>query len=263
MPTNRSPNHLRQALLALEVPFGGTFDAPAVEWRRLLSEWFGTFVLVLVAAGAVVVNDASGGAVPLASRVVAPGIVVMGLIYSTGPIGGAHLNPAVTLCFATRGNFPWLRVPGYLLAQLCGAVAAAGVLRALFGDRVSVGATLPGAGFSAGDSLGIELLLTLVLCTVILGTAWGVRTSVPTQPSPLVKLRRAAGSWAAPVSGASMNPARSFGPALVAGDWRSWWVYWIGPVIGGQVAAGLAWVLRGSHTAAGDLAAQGDPDLFS
>jgi len=145
------------------------------EWRRLFSEAFGTFLLVEVAAGAPVVGSVFHGQVPLDAQVVAPGLMVMAIIYFMGMVSGAHLNPAVTLSFAARGNFPWRRVPGYVLAQLVGASAAAVLLRALFGPVGHLGATLPGPGVSSGKTLVVEALLTLGLVSVILGTASGAR----------------------------------------------------------------------------------------
>jgi aquaporin Z len=231
------------------------------EWRRLFSEVLGTFLLVVVAAGAPVVNAVSHGQVPLDAQVVAPGLMVMAIIYFMGMVSGAHLNPAVTLSFAARGNFPWIRVPGYILAQLVGATAASLVLRALFGTVGHLGATLPGSGISSGKALVVEALLTLGLVSVILGTASGARNVGANAALAVGGYIALAGLWAAPVSGASMNPARSFGPALVAGDWTNWWAYVAGPIAGGLLAVGVAWILRGPPSLAANLAAQGEtPD---
>jgi len=249
----------RRAILALEAPFGASFDQPAVEWRRLFAEYFGTFFLVLVAAGAPVVNASSDGAISLASQVVAPGVMVMALIYSTGAVGGAHLNPAVTIAFAVRGNFPWLRVPGYVLMQFAGAVSSAVLLRMVFGNVGDLGATSPGAGISDAEALVIEAVLTLGLVTVILGTASGAKNVGANAALAVGGYVALAGLWAAPATGASMNPARSLGPALVGGHWDAWWVYVLGPVLGGLIAVGAAWLLRGPPSRAGDVAAQGEP----
>ena len=228
------------------------------EWRRLFSEALGTFLLVVVAAGAPVVDAVSHGQVPLDAQVVAPGLMVMAIIYFMGMVSGAHLNPAVTLSFATRGNFPWSRVPGYLVAQLVGATAASLLLRALFGTVGHLGATLPGPGISSGTALVIEALLTLGLVSVILGTASGARNVGVNAALAVGGYIALAGLWAAPISGASMNPVRSFAPALVGGDWRSWWVYLAGPIAGGLLAVGVAWILRGPPSLAGSSAAQGE-----
>lgn len=260
MPPNAATPGPLSALLSLEVPFGTTFDAPAVEWRRLASEFLGTLLLVLVAAGAVVVNSVSGGRVSLASQVVAPGILVMALIYTVGSVGGAHLNPAVTLCFAVRGNFPWIRVPGYIATQFAGAIAAAALLRGLFGDVAALGATFPAPGISNAQAMVVEGLLTFTLCTVILGTASGAKNVGTNAAIAVGGYVAAAGLWAAPITGASMNPARSFGPALISGDLQSWWIYFVGPIGGALLGVGAAWILRGRPTRAGSLAAQGDLD---
>ncbi len=231
------------------------------EWRRLFSEVLGTFLLVVVAAGAPVVDAVSHGQVSLGAQVVAPGLMVMAIIYFMGMVSGAHLNPAVSLSFAARGNFPWSRVPGYILAQLIGATAASLLLRALFGTVGHLGATLPGPGISSGTAFVLETLLTFGLVSVILGTASGARNLGANAALAVGGYIALAGLWAAPISGASMNPARSFGPELVTGDWTSWWVYVAGPVAGGLLAVGIAWILRGPPSLAANVAAQGEaPD---
>jgi len=241
----------------LEPPFGARLDDPVVEWRRLFAELFGTTMLVLVAAGGPVVDTVVAGSVSPTARVVAPGLMVMALIYSTGAVGGAHLNPAVTLSFAVRGNFPWIRVPGYVIMQILGAIAATAGLRAVFGDVGDLGATLPGQGVSTGQALAVEILLTLGLVTVILGTASGAKNVGPNAAIAIGAYVALAGLWAAPISGASMNPARSLGPALVGARWDSWWIYVVGPAVGGVVAVGCAWLLRGPPSPAANDAAQG------
>ena len=227
------------------------------EWRRLFSEALGTFFLVLVAAGAPVVDATSHGKVPLDAAVVAPGLMVMAVIYFMGTISGAHLNPAVTVSFALRGNFPWRRVPGYLAAQAVGGVAAAGFLRVSFGNVGDLGATTPGAGIGAATTTVMEVVLTAGLVSVILGTASGARNVGANAALAVAGYIVLAGLWAAPVTGASMNPVRSLAPALVGGHWRYWWAYLIGPLAGGVIAVGLAWVLRGPPSPAASEAAQG------
>ena len=234
------------------------------EWRRLFSECFGTFLLVIAAAGAPVVDAVSHGQVPIDAQVVAPALMVMGIIYFMGMVSGAHLNPAVTLSFAARGNFPWSRVPGYVGAQVVGAVVASLLLRGLFGNVGHLGATLPGPGISSGKVVIVEALLTLGLVSVILGTASGARNIGANAALAVGGYIALAGLWAAPITGTSMNPARSFGPQLVGGDWTSWWAYVAGPLIGGALAVGVAWILRGPPSLAGNEAAQGELDpIFS
>ncbi|MHB1582424.1 MAG: MIP/aquaporin family protein [Acidimicrobiales bacterium] len=242
----------------LQTPWTRDFHDLSYEWRRLFSEAFGTFLLVLVAAGGGVVDAVSHGQVPLDAQVVAPGLVVMAVIYFMGTVSGAHLNPAVTVAFALRRNFPWYRVPGYVVAQLVGSVLAALFLRANFGNVGTLGSTLPGRGVGGGTALLFELVLTGGLVSVILGTASGARNIGANAALAIAGYIALAGLWAAPISGASMNPARSIGPALVGGHWADWWAYVVGPLAGGVVAVGFAWVLRGSPSPAADIAAQGD-----
>lgn len=245
-----------------QTPWTRDFHDLTYEWRRLFSEVFGTFLLVVVAAGAPVVDASSHGQVPLDAQVVAPGLMVMAIIYFMGAVGGAHLNPAVSVSFALRGNFPWKRVPGYVLAQLVGAVAAAGLLRLVFGDVGRLGTTFPGPHTSAGTVVVIEALLTTGLVSVILGTASGARNIGANAGIAVGGYIVLAGLWAAPVTGASMNPFRSLGPAIVGGYWTDWWAYVIGPLAGGVIAVGVAWILRGPPSLAASSAAQGsDPTL--
>jgi aquaporin Z len=216
------------------------------EGRRLFSELLGTFLLVLVAVGGGMVNARFGGnAVPYTARVVAPALMVAAIILFMGTVSGAHLNPAVSVAFAARGDFPWKRVPAYIVAQFVGAALATLLLWALIGKQGSAGLTLPGSGISTGTALVWELVLTAGLVSVILGTASGAQQIGPLAAIGVGSYIALAGLWGSPVSGASMNPARSLGPALVLGDWTSWWAYLVGPVAGGLIAVGIAYVLRG------------------
>lgn len=234
------------------------FVESAHEWRRLFAEAWGTFLLVVVSAGAGVVGAQSGGAVSLGMKVVAPGLMVMAIIYFMGTVSGAHLNPAVTLAFAARRNFPWSRVPGYLVAQVVGGVAAAAFLRAMFGTLGLVGATTPGSGVGDFRALAMEVLLTTGLVSTILGTSSGARNIGSNAALAVGGYIALAGLWAAPVSGASMNPVRSFAPDLIRGDLATTWIYIVGPLLGGMIAVGFEWILKGRPTAAGALAAQGE-----
>jgi aquaporin Z len=237
------------------------FLDPAHEWRRIFAEMWGTFLLVLVAAGGGVVAAKSGGAVTLGMIVVAPGLMVMAIIYFMGSVSGAHLNPAVTLAFAVRRNFPWRRVPGYILAQIAGGIAAAEFLHALFGTAGALGATLPGVDISNGTALAMEVVLTAGLVNTILGTASGARNIGANGAIAVGGYIALAGLWAAPISGSSMNPVRSFAPDLVRGDMNSTWIYIVGPVLGALIGVAFEWILKGKPTAAGAIAAQGSLDI--
>src|SRR6516164_915192 len=216
------------------------------EGRRLFSELLGTFFLVLVAVGGGMVNARFGGnAVPYTAKVVAPALMVAAIILFMGTVSGAHLNPAVSFAFALRGDFPWKRVPAYVVAQFIGAVLATLLLWALIGKQGSAGLTLPGNGISTTTAMLWEAVLTAGLVSVILGTASGAQQIGPLAAVGVGSYIALAGLWGSPVSGASMNPARSLGPALVLGNWTAWWAYLAGPVAGGAIAVGFAYVLRG------------------
>jgi aquaporin Z len=230
-------------MLWLEFGNRADFDDPRREWRRLFSELLGTFALVLAAAGGGLLH--AKGQISLAAAVVAPGLMVTAIILFMGAVSGAHLNPAVSLAFALRGDFPWRRVPGYIVIQLIGATLACLFLRWVFGNVEHLGATLPGPGYKNWQALLMEIVLTTLLVSVILGTASAAQNVGAIAALGVGGYIALAGLWAAPVSGVSMNPARSFGPALASGYWTSYWVYLVGPVIGALIAVGCAQVLRG------------------
>ncbi|MFZ2383528.1 MAG: aquaporin [Candidatus Nanopelagicales bacterium] len=233
------------------------FDDPRFEYRRLFSEVWGTFLLVMVAAGGGVIGaEVFGSELTLAMKALAPGMMVMGIIFFMGTISGAHLNPVVTLAFAVRGNFPWLRVPGYIIAQLVGAILASLVLQWMFGNVIA-GATEPAPAVSLWVAMLTEALLTLGLVSVILGTASGARNVGINGAIAVGTYIGLVSVWGAPVSGASMNPARSFAPMLVGADLANYWIYLVGPLVGAMVAVGFEYILRGKATKAGADAAQG------
>jgi aquaporin Z len=255
--------HAEVALRSLGQPNSvrGEFDFwdDHYEGRRLFSELLGTFFLVLVAVGGGMVSARFGGnAVPYGAKVVAPALMVAAIILFMGTVSGAHLNPAVSFAFALRGDFPWKRVPAYIVAQFAGAILATLLLWALIGKQGSAGLTLPGHGISTTTAMLWELVLTTGLVSVILGTASGAQQIGALAAIGVGSYIALAGLWGSPVSGASMNPARSLGPALVLGDWTAWWAYLVGPVAGAAIAVGFAFVLRGSGGGrSGVAAAQG------
>lgn len=226
------------------------------EARRLFAELLGTFALTFVAAGGEVIAVISGGEVSPAARAVAPGLLVMAMIYTLGSQSGAHFNPVVTLAFTLRQDFPWRRVPSYWVAQIVGAVLAALLLRVLFGLVGHLGATLPRHGII--EALVMEVVLTFLLVTVILGTATNHRLTGPNAAIAVGGTIALIGLFAAPISGASMNPARSLGPFLVSGQLADAWIYIVGPLVGALLAVLVAWLLRGKTTQEAVEAAKGD-----
>jgi aquaporin Z len=162
-----------------------------------------------------------------------------------GHVSGAHLNPAVTVAFALRGDFPWRRVPGYIVVQLVGATLAALFLRAVLNVSSVHGSNYPASGHSSAAAMWMEMILTLGLVSVILGTASGAQNVGMLGAFGVGGYIALAGLWASPLSGASMNPARTFGPDLVAANFIDFWVYLVGPVVGAVLAVFFAWVLRG------------------
>ena len=235
------------------------FADPKQEWRRLFSELLGTFFLVLVAAGGGMMGQAFPNTIDRSAAVVAPGLMVMAVILFMGKVSGAHLNPAVSVAFALRGDFPWRRVPGYIIVQLIGGTLAALFLHAVINVSATYGSNYPAAGYSAGSAFLMEVVLTFGLVSVILGTASGAQNIGVFGAIGVGAYIALAGLWGSPISGASMNPARTFGPNLVGTDFTSYWVYVAGPLAGAILAVGAAWLLRGPGGGrAGSAAAQGD-----
>jgi aquaporin Z len=235
------------------------FHNPRQEWRRLFSELFGTFLLVLVAAGGGMMSQAFPNTISRAAAVTAPGLMVMGIILFMGKVSGAHLNPAVSIAFALRRDFPWTRVPGYIVAQLIGATLAALFLHAVINVSAMYGSNYPAANYSNGAAFWMEFILTLGLVSVILGTASGAQNIGIMGAFGVGGYIALAGLWGSPISGTSMNPARTFGPDLVGHDFTAYWVYVAGPLAGAVVAVLFAYVLRGRGGGqSGSAAGQGD-----
>jgi aquaporin NIP len=209
--------------------------------RRAFAECIGTYALVTAGCGAIVVN-ATTGALTHVGIALTFGLIIMVMIAATGHLSGAHFNPAVTLAFALTRHFPWRDVPVYIGAQLLGAVGGAFTLQILFGSVGHLGATLP-AG-SAFQSFGLEVLLTAVLMFVIISVATDTRAVGEVAALAIGGTVALDALWGGPISGASKNPARSFGPALIAGAWQSHWVYWLGPIFGAILGAYVYQFLR-------------------
>ncbi len=234
------------------------FHNPRQEWRRLFSELFGTFFLVLVAAGGGMMGEAFPNTISRTAAVVAPALMVMAMIMFMGKVSGAHFNPAVSIAFALRRDFPWNRVPGYVVVQLLGATLAALVLHQLIHVSAVHGSNYVASGYSDWSGFWMELLLTFGLVSVILGTASGAQNIGIIAALGVGAYIALAGLWGSPISGASMNPARTFGPDLIGGKFTDYWVYVAGPIAGAAVAVAIAFVLRGQGGGlSGSGAAQG------
>ncbi len=209
--------------------------------RQAGAELVGTYALVTAGCGAIMVNAQTGelGHVGVSLTF---GLIILVMIAAVGHISGAHFNPAVTIAFAITRHFPWRNVFIYVTAQIVGAVLGAMTLRFLIGDVAGLGVTLPSA--SIGQSFGMESLLSAVLMFVIISVA--TDTKAVGAPAALAIGFTVAldALWGGPITGASMNPARSFGPALIAGIWSNQWVYWIAPVVGAGIGAILYQLLR-------------------
>ena len=243
----------REVVSALE-----DFKDPSQEWRRLFSELLGTFFLVLVAAGGGMMGQAFPDTISRTAAVVAPGLMVMAIILFMGKVSGAHLNPAVSIAFSLRGDFPWRRVPGYIVVQLAGAALAAWFLQSVIHVSATYGSNYPAANYSSLDAFLMETVLTLGLVSVILGTASGAQNVGILGAIGVGAYIALAGLWGSPISGTSMNPARTFGPDLVGANFTDYWVYVAGPLLGALLAVGAAYVLRGPGGGlAGSGAAQG------
>ena len=221
------------------------FNDPRQEWRRLFSELLGTFFLVLAAAGGGMMGHAFPGVISHTAAVTAPALTVMAIILFMGKVSGAHLNPAVSIAFALRRDFPWWRVPGYIIVQLAGATLAALFLHAVINVSAMYGSNYPASGYSDLAAFWMELILTLGLVSVILGTASGAQNVGVIGAFGVGAYIALAGLWGSPISGASMNPARTFGPDLASRTFTSYWVYIAGPIAGAALAVFIAFVLRG------------------
>jgi MIP family channel proteins len=200
----------------------------------LTAEFVGTFALVFAGCGAIMV-DANTGALGHLGVALSFGLVIMVMIYAVGHVSGAHLNPAVSFAFALNRRFPWTRVYGYWAAQLLGALAAAALLRASLGNVAHVGATLPSG--SQAQSFLWELLLTFFLMFVIMAVATDTRAVGEAAAIPIGGTVALDALFGGPVSGASMNPARSIGPAFVSGDLHALWLYILAPLAGAVLGA--------------------------
>jgi aquaporin Z len=205
--------------------------------KKLLAECLGTFTLVFAGTGAIVINQVAGGVTGHAGIAIVFGLVVLAMIHTFGDVSGAHLNPAVTTAFAAAGRFAWREVPGYIGAQIVGALAASALLHFLFPEATTLGATLP-AG-PPMQSFVLEIVLTAVLMLTILSVSTGAKEKGITAGIAIGGVIALEAMFAGPICGASMNPARSLAPALVSGNLTHLWIYLAAPMIGALIAIPL------------------------
>jgi MIP family channel proteins len=209
--------------------------------QRAAAEALGTYALVTAGCGAIMV-DSTTHALTHVGVAATFGLIILVMIAATGHISGAHFNPAVSVAFAVARHFPWREVPAYVAGQMLGAAGGALTLQGLLGPVARLGATVPAAG--AGQAFGVEVLLTAVLMFVITAVATDTRAVGELAAVAIGATVALDALWGGPLSGASMNPARSFGPALVAGIWQDQWVYIGGPLLGAILGAVLYQAVR-------------------
>jgi aquaporin Z len=225
---------------------------------RLIIEFFGTFLLVTVATGSGVIDHYAGGQpVTKAAAFIAPGLLVMALIYAWGPLSGVHINPAVTAAFYGRGVFPLRWVVPYWTAQFAGALGSALFLQATF-SHVTAGGTYP-ISTPGGDwrAFIMEIVLTATLVSVVLNTATGSRSIGHNAAIAVGATIALLGLFANPIAGSSMNPARTLGPDIVGVHFTGWWAYVFGDLIGAAIAVVLIGLVRGAPRKAEQATAEG------
>ena len=201
--------------------------------KKLLAEFLGTLGLVFAGTGAIVINDQTG-ALGHPGIALTFGLIVLAMIYCFGDVSGAHMNPAVTIGFAAAGRSEWREVPGYIGAQLLGALAASGLLKFLFPANATLGATLPAGAVS--QSFVLEVVLTFFLMLVILSVSAGADEKGLTAAIAIGSVIALEAMFAGPICGASMNPARSLAPALISGHVENLWLYLTAPILGALLA---------------------------
>jgi aquaporin NIP len=202
--------------------------------KKYCAEFFGTFSLVFAGTGAIIINDVGGGTVTHVGIALTFGLVVLAMIYAVGDVSGAHLNPAVTLGFFAARRMETREVLPYIISQFAGALAASGVLRCLFPQHATLGATEPSG--SNMQSFVLEAILTCLLMFVILSVSTGAKEKGITAGIAVGAIITLEALFAGPICGASMNPARSLGPSLVSAHWHSLWLYLIAPPLGALAA---------------------------
>jgi len=221
--------------------------------KKLLAELLGTFALVFAGTGAIVIDAASHGAIGHAGVALTFGLIVLAMIDTFGDVSGAHLNPAVTVAFAVAGRFAWREVAGYVLAQGFGALAASALLRSLFPADGTLGATIPAGPW--GQSFVLEVVLTTVLMLAILSVSTGAKEKGMRAGITIGAVIALEAMFAGPICGASMNPARSLGPAVMSGHLQALWIYLLAPMLGALIAVPLCMGVRDGGCCGGACAA--------
>ena len=211
--------------------------------NRWVAEFLGTFALVFAGTGAIIVDQVQAHSITHVGVALTFGLIVLAMIYGLGDVSGAHLNPAVTLGFACANRFAWRDVPGYVVAQTTGAFVASGLLRLLFPTHANLGATLPAD--TAMQSFILEIILTFILMLVILGVSTGAKEKGITAGVAVGAVIALEALFGGPISGASMNPARSLAPAVVSGHLEHLWIYLVAPIVGALAAVPACGLVRG------------------
>lgn len=224
--------------------------------NKFIAEAVGTFILVFAGTGAIVVNEASGGTITHSGIAITFGLVVTAMIYAVGDVSGAHINPAVTIAFWAAGRFDFAKIIPYISAQLLGAIAASAMLRVLFLENEFLGATLPAGPW--WQSFVLEILLTFILMFVILCVTSGAKEKGLLAGVAIGGTVALDAMFGGPICGASMNPARSIGPALVSGHLQHIWIYVVAPIIGALIAIPLHRSIYNTEETT-DLAIKPDP----
>ncbi len=231
-------------------------DSSLQLWRRCAAESLAAFALVVAGCGAIITNAQYDGTLGTVGVALVFGLVIMVMVYATGHLSGAHINPAVTLAFTLTRHFSPREAVAYIAAQLAGATAGALLLLAVWTSKpASLGATVPSVG--AGSALVYEAVLSAFLMFVILAVATDTRAVGAAAAIAIGGTIGLDALFGGPVTGASMNPARSFGPALVSGEWRDFWVYVAGPIAGAAIGALSYQLVRGEHRGPGDSRRRG------
>ena len=218
--------------------------------NKILAEFLGTFNLVFAGTGAMVINQVTGGTIGHVGIALTFGLVVMAMIHAFGDVSGAHLNPAVSIAFSVAGRFPKNEVPGYVIAQLGGALAASATLKFLFPSAHDLGMTVPRDGIM--QSFVLEIILTAILMLVIFSVSSGSKEKGITAGITIGGVIALMALFAGPISGASMNPARSLAPAIMSGNFHHLWLYPVATIVGALLAIPLCRATRGPECCSGN-----------